>query len=301
MLIDDGSEDGSTDIVRERASRDGRIRLISSGTIGLVRALNIGIAQSRAALIARMDADDIMHPERLHRQSEFLLARPDIDLVGCRVKLFPDDAVSDGYREYVRWQNQCVLPRDISSNMFVESTLAHPSVMIRRKAIERAGGYRDGPFPEDYDLWLRLHEAGSLMAKVPEVLLYWRERYDRTSRMDVRYSKEAFDRLRARYLARDPRVHSSGRIVVWGGGRSTRSRVKLLMEQGVRIHAWVDVDPQRIGMTIWGLPVHPHTWLDRADRPLVLVYVNNHGARDEIARVLEKWGYYRGRDYLPVG
>lgn len=301
LLIDDGTEDRSAQIVSERARMDRRLHLLSPGNVGLVQALNIGIGQSQADFIARMDADDIMYPDRLSRQKEFLHAHPHIDLVGCQVKLFPDEAVQEGYKEYVRWQNGCVLPEDIASNMYVESTLAHPSVMIRRGAFDRAGGYREGPFPEDYDLWLRMHEAGHLMAKVPEVLLLWRERPDRTSRVDPRCSEEAFDQLRARYLARDPRLQASSKIVVWGGGRSTRSRVKLLLEQGVRIHAWVDVDPGRIGMTIWGLPVYPYTWLDKPDRPLVLVYVANHGARDQIAGVLEKWGYRRGNDYLTVG
>ena len=60
LLIDDGSEDSSTAFVLERSLRDNRLRLISPGRIGLIPALNLGIAQSRADLIARMDADDIM-------------------------------------------------------------------------------------------------------------------------------------------------------------------------------------------------------------------------------------------------
>ncbi len=301
LLIDDGSEDTSAALVRERSRRDSRLRLLSPGRIGLVAALNLGIAESRADLIARMDADDIMSPERFELQWHFLLGRPDIAVAGCQVELFPDDFVRDGYREYIRWQNSCVDHEDIAGNMYVESTLAHPSVMMRRSAIDVVGGYRDGLFPEDYELWLRLHHAGFRMAKVPKVLLSWRERPDRTSRKDERYSKAAFDRLRARYLAMDPRLCSGRPIVVWGGGRSTRLRVKHLLAHGITAEAWVDVDPGRIGMTIWGMPVHPITWLDRRDRPFVLAYVANHGARDKISRALEQWGYLRGRDYLAVG
>jgi glycosyltransferase involved in cell wall biosynthesis len=301
LLIDDGSEDSSTAFVLERTLRDNRLRLISPGRIGLITALNLGIAQSRADLIARMDADDIMSPERLKLQRELLLGRPDIAVAGCQVELFPDDAVRDGYREYIRWQNGCVDHEDIAGNIYVESVLAHPSVMMRKSAIDEVGGYRDGPFPEDYELWLRLHHAGFRMAKVPRVLLSWRESPDRTSRVDGRYSRDAFDRLRARYLAVDPRLRSGRPIVIWGGGRSTRLRVKHLLSNGVAIQAWIDVDPGRIGMTIWGMPVHPVTWLDCSDRPFVLAYVTNHGARDEISRVLDGWGYIRGRDYLAVG
>lgn len=301
LLIDDGSEDSSPALARDRSSRDSRLRLFSPGRIGLIPALNLGIARSRADLVARMDADDIMRPRRLELQRAFLLRRPDIAIAGCQVELFPDDAVRDGYREYIKWQNGCLEHEDIAANMYVESALAHPSVMMRKSAVETVGGYQDGDFPEDYELWLRLHLAGFRMAKIPEVLLAWRERPDRTSRVDGRYSRDAFDRLRARFLANDPRLHSDRPIVIWGGGRPTRQRVRHLFAQGVRAQAWVDVDLRRIGMTIWGLPVHPMTWLDRPDRPFVLAYVANHGARDDICRQLEAWGYARGRDYLSVG
>ncbi len=301
LLVDDGSGDGSAELVRERASNDGRLRLLEPGRVGLVGALNLGIAHCRAELIARMDADDIMHPDRLRQQVEFLGTRPDIALAGCRVKLFPQKAIRAGYLEYVKWQNQCINPEDIATNLFVESPLAHPSVTMRRTALESVGGYVDGPFPEDYDLWLRLHESGHRMAKVPSVLLSWREGPDRTSRTDSRYSREAFDRLRVRYLGRDPRLRSARDVVVWGGGRPTRLRARLLLDQGVRFTAWVDVNPRRIGKTIWRLPVHPHEWRDRSPKPFVLVYVTNYGARDQIAGVLDRMGYQRGRDFLAVG
>lgn len=301
LLVDDGSEDASAAMVRDRALNDGRLRLLSPGRVGLVAALNLGIARSRSPLIARMDADDIMHADRLKEQKNYLRRNPAFALVACQVELFPEEAVREGYREYIRWQNACLTPEAIAANLYVESTLAHPSIMIRKSVIETVGGYREGLFPEDYDLWFRLHQAGSLMAKLPRTLLYWRERHDRTSRVDERCGREAFDRLRARYLGRDPRLRSGRELVIWGGGRSTRKRVRLLAEEGVRFHAWVDVDPRRIGNTIWGLPVHPHEWLDRVPRPFVLAYVNNHGARDRIAQFLEQRGYRIGEDYLAVG
>jgi glycosyltransferase involved in cell wall biosynthesis len=301
LLINDGSEDRSAELIKERALNDPRISLIEPGCIGLVAALNLGIAKARSELIARMDADDIMHPDRLRLQEEFLHLNPDISLVGCKVELFPDHIIRTGYREYVRWQNRCIEPGDIVANLYVESPLAHPSVMIRRISLEHVGGYVEGPFPEDYDLWFRFREAGFRMAKLPQTLLSWRERHDRTSRVDQRYSREAFDRLRAEYLARDPRVHSARELVVWGGGRPTRHRVKHLLKKGIRVKAWVDINPRRIGRIIWGLPVRPPDWLDRRPRPFVLIYVTNHGARDEIAEKLDAWGYRPGEDYLAVG
>jgi len=301
LAIDDGSEDGSPSIVRAFADRDSRIRSIQPGRVGLVGALNRGIEEARGPLIARMDADDVMHPDRLRAQAELLDAHPEIAIAGTQVELFPEERVRDGYREYVRWQNGCVTPEEIAANVYVESPFAHPSVMVRTDVLRRVGGYAEGPFPEDYELWLRMHAAGCRMARVPRLLLAWRERPERTSRVDPRYARDAFDRLRARFLARDPRLRAGREIVIWGAGRKTRLRARRLMDEGVRPIAWIDIDPDKIGRAVWDLPVHPPQWLDRAPRPFVLVYVATHGARELIAPQLAAMGYRQGDDWLAVG
>lgn len=301
IAVDDGSTDGSTERIRRCSREDPRFRLLQPGRIGLVAAMNLGVARSQGALVARMDADDLMRPERLAVQKAYLLENPHIALVSCQVTLFPADRIRSGYREYVRWQNLCLSHTDIADNLFVESPHAHPSVMFRRPVFDSLGGYREGDFPEDYDLWLRMAEAGHAMAKVPRVLLDWRESPDRLSRTDPRYGREAFDRLRARYLSRDPRVKDAGELCIWGAGRTTRKRVRRLLDLGIHHSGWIDIDPRKIGKTIWGRPVHSPHWLDRNPHPFVLIYVTNHGAREEIEENLHAMGYHRGSHYLAVG
>lgn len=301
IAVDDGSHDDSAAIVRHFAAGDARIRLIEPGKIGLVKALNLGVAASRSSLIARMDADDIMHRERLEIQVNYLREHSDATVVGCQVELFPAHHIRTGYREYVRWQNACVTPTDIEENLYVESPFAHPSVVFHRDVFLRLNGYAHGWFPEDYDLWLRMASAGCLMAKVPRVLLQWRESPDRLSRVDSRYSRDAFDRLRARFLARDQRLQNATELVIWGAGRRTRLRVRHLQKLGIHPDAWIDIDPEKIGKAFSGQTVHPPEWLDRTPRPFVLVYVTNHGAREQIAKRLDLMGYCRGLNYLPVG
>ena len=163
----------------------------------------------------------------------------------------------------------------------------------RRAAVVRAGGCRQGDFPEDYDLWLRLHQSGHRMAKLPVVLLDWRDSPARLSRTDPRCNREAFDRLRARYLAREPLLLNGQRRnepVIWGAGRKTRKRCRLLMEQGFESRAWIDVDPRKIGNRINSVRVRRPDWLDRRPRPFVLVYVNNHGAREQIGEWVSALG-----------
>ncbi|MGD9602210.1 MAG: glycosyltransferase [Gammaproteobacteria bacterium] len=302
LAVNDHSTDDSADLVRAHAAQDPRIRCLDSPRRGLVAALNHGLAEAGTDIVVRMDADDRMHPTRLLRQLAHLDGDPTLSVSASRVRAFPDDAVQAGLREYVRWQNDCLTPDQLAEEIYVESPLAHPSVAFRRDAVLSAGGYREGPFPEDYELWLRLHHLGHRMAKLPEVLLDWRESPHRTSRTDPRYARTAFDRIRAEYLARDPRLLARRHdFVIWGAGRRTRRRCAWLLAEGLRPSAWIDIDPRKIGNRHDGVPVCAPDMLSRGTRPFVLVYVTNHGAREEIGAHLLAMGYRRGQDWLAVG
>ena len=301
VAVDDGSTDGTAGILESFAREDDRVRVITTAARGLVAALNEGLGACSATLIARMDADDVIHPERLAAQLDLLGHDLNIGVVGTQVELFGDVEISEGLREYIRWQNGCVSPDQIATNIYVESPFAHPSVTFRRAVIEQLGGYRDGSFPEDYELWLRCHASGIRMCKIPRVLLFWRDSPQRASRSDDRYVRNAFDRLRADYLVRDPRLLGGRRVVVWGAGLKTRKRTRLSVDRGVELEAWIDIDPRKIGKNLWGKPVHPPSWLSGEDKPFVLVYVTNHGAREEISQALDRMGYVPGSDFLAVG
>ncbi|MCW9088307.1 MAG: glycosyltransferase [Gammaproteobacteria bacterium] len=301
IAVDDGSNDNSATIVRQRMQHDPRIQLLQPGRQGVVGAMNSALAHCRSPTVARMDADDLMEPERLEKQLGFLKENPEIDLVGSRVSLFPEELILEGFYEYIRWQNSCITPEQIAHNIYVELPIAHPSVMFRRKVVMDAGGYRDGDFPEDYELLLRLHQRGHQMAKLPETLLHWRDSGERLTRTDGRYRREAFDIIRARYLAQDPRLKQGRPLVFWGAGRKTRKRIAHLLQHGHRSSAWIDIDPNKIGNTIDDAPVVSPQWLEQREKPFVLSYVSNHGARELIAKDLRAMGYVEGKDYLMVG
>ena len=301
LAVDDGSDDDSCGRIMAKMGGDCRLRLLKPGRVGLVAALNFGMEAAKSMLVARMDADDIMAPTRLQKQVAFLYANPDLVLVASQVRLFPQELVKDGFREYIRWQNSCLNSQDIADEIYWESPLAHPSVTFRRDEVLALSAYRDGLFPEDYDLWLRMNRAGMQMAKIAEILVDWREGEQRLTRCDPRYAREAFDRLRAKYLAADPRLQSLRPLVVWGAGRQTRLRAKHLLARGIEIVAWIDVDPNKIGNMVWGVPVHAPDWLDQMSRPFVLSYVTARGAKEKNSQILEGMGYHRGLDYLMVG
>lgn len=182
LAIDDGSLDSGPERVRSWAQRDARVRLFQASQSGLVGALQTGFQRAAGGLIARMDADDLCHPLRLEKQRDHLNAHPEVALVGSQVEVTAADGEpGEGLVRYVAWQNGLITPEDHRRELFVESPLCHPSVMLRREAFEQVGGYRDTGGPEDYDLWLRLDAARFRMSKLPEVLLTWRHRSGRAT------------------------------------------------------------------------------------------------------------------------
>lgn len=298
-LVDDGSTDGTDALLEALAHEEPRIRLSRRGHEGIVAALNAGLAAARGELIARMDADDECSPERLRMQVEFLRAHPGIGVVGCLVSHGGDRRTQEGYARHVDWLNSLVTPEAIALNRFVESPFAHPSVIFRRDAVVRHGGYRAGDFPEDYELWLRWAEAGVRMAKVPETLLTWTDTPGRLSRRDPRYRSTAFYQIKAGYLGRAiSRVLQGRPLLVWGAGRPTRKRAAHLEAHGLAISGYVDIDPAKTGRTLAGRRVASPDELPPPSEVFVLGYVGSRGARDLIRRLLHRKGYVEGRDFL---
>ena len=132
VVIDDGSTDGTADLVSASARADTRVRLLRQPHEGIVAALQAGLGAAAAPLIARMDADDESYAERFAAQIDWLARGDGVGLVGSLVDFGGDRVTNAGYALHVDWMNSVVTPSDIRLNRFVESPLAHPSVMFRR-------------------------------------------------------------------------------------------------------------------------------------------------------------------------
>jgi glycosyltransferase involved in cell wall biosynthesis len=190
LLIDDGSTDGSLEIIRRYARVDERVRSMSRRNHGLVHTLNEGIASARAEYVARMDADDISKRDRFEKQVTFLDANPHCVALGTNFIL-----TDEAGQELITWRcfiNDLVIRHALP----VESCIPHPTVMFRKSAVTEAGGYREQyPAAEDYDLWRRLVHLGEL-TNLAEPLLYKREADRTVSRSHAALQRSSADRIR---------------------------------------------------------------------------------------------------------
>jgi glycosyltransferase involved in cell wall biosynthesis len=297
VLVDDGSTDGSAALAATFARKDARIRALGTGGAGLAAALRAGLASARGELVARMDADDVLLPGRIRAQAAAMEADATLAAVGCRVRVEGLDVpVGAGLLRYVEWQNGLLSPEEHARDRFVESPLCHPATMLRRSAVLAVGGYRDVPWPEDWDLWLRLVAAGHRIGKVAHEGLVWRHRAGRETFAAPSCSEEALRRARAHHLA--PWLRERAQPVgVWGAGGTGRRLARALEAEGVRTERFFDIDPRKIGRTARGAPIAPTSAVVRGEGTLV-VAVGARGARVVVRAQLAARGFVELRDYV---
>ena len=230
IAVDDGSTDASGELLDRAAAREPRLRVLHAPHRGLPGALGAALAEARAGLIARHDADDLAHRERLTLQRDHLLAHPELSVLGCRVRVFP--AAGAGMRRWVAWHNGLLTHRSIAREALIDSPLAHGTALIRRPALDEVGGWRERDWPEDLDLWLRLLAAGHRFAKLPRVLYAWRQHAGSATRRDPRYARERFIALRRAALEHGL-LRGAKQVTVLGVGRSL-AEWRALFEQSER-------------------------------------------------------------------
>ena len=301
IAVDDGSRDGSGELLLDRAPKDPRLRVRRTPPLGLVPALSLSLAEARAPLVARMDADDVALAERLALQVERLERDRSVDVLGSRVALLapPGETPGEGMRAYVEWQNGLLDHDAIFRDRFVESPLVHPSVAARADALRGLGGWRAFEGPEDYDLWLRALDAGLRFAKLPETLLGWRDGTTRLTRVDPRYAPARFLALKLAALARGP-LAGARSAVVWGAGPLGKAWSRALRARGHALEAFVEVDPRKIGQRVHGAPVVSVEAAGLLRGPLHLAAVGQRGARGRIRAEALRLGLEEGRDLVAV-
>jgi len=170
IVVDDGSEDRTFEILKEYENRDPRMRPLRIPHGGIVDAANAGLDAARAELIARADADDIHMPERLQKQVHYLEAHPEVVAVGSRMQMI------EPYGSPLRDSDHKLAHEEIEAALLTADgwALPQPAAMLRKSVAMKVGAYRkDYLWSEDLDLFLRMAEIGRL-ANLPDVLVQYR-------------------------------------------------------------------------------------------------------------------------------
>jgi glycosyltransferase involved in cell wall biosynthesis len=176
ILILDRPSSSTIKTSKQTESVDSRIRVFSSNSPGISSALNLGLKMSQSNLVARLDADDVMKPNRIQMQLNVMESNTNLVCLGSQAEFINSTGSVIGKSIYPRTNSQ------IRLYMQFANPLIHPSVMIRKSALEAVGGYNselDGV--EDYDLWLKLIPYGEMM-NIDDCLIQYRRHPNQITR-----------------------------------------------------------------------------------------------------------------------
>jgi glycosyltransferase EpsE len=164
IIVDDGSTDGTPQLLQDVARRDPRVRVFSPGRLGITGAANFGVSQARGEYVARQDFDDRSYPDRLRLQTALLDAHPEVGVVGGYYLLI-DQNRNERYVRMPPTEHDAIVAALAKSIIFANTT-----TMFRRIVWAQAGGYPDVSDLEDQLLWLSAAKLGWRFATVPEVV-----------------------------------------------------------------------------------------------------------------------------------
>ncbi|MEP6673913.1 MAG: glycosyltransferase [Ferruginibacter sp.] len=205
LIINDGSTDQTEKIIHSYT--DGRIRLINQSNQGIAAALNMGLLNARAELIARFDADDICAPERLEMQHAFLATHPDYMLVGA------DADYIDMYGEYVFTHQMPAHSNEaIQQLYFSKCPFIHSAVLFRKKAVMQSGGYDTHAYAfEDHLLWSKLLRHGKV-CNLPQTLISVRLNPESIS-VDEKWRTKRFLEIKTAALQKNNITEAEGKEI----------------------------------------------------------------------------------------
>lgn len=170
IIVDDGSKDGTPQLLEQFAARNARVRAIHQANMGITRALIRGCAAARGTFIARQDADDLSLPGRLMAQAQMLSSDASLAFVSCWAEVIGPN------NEVLITHQRPIGPEAATRMLFgrIAGPPGHGSVMFRRDIYQRVGGYTpELYYAQDSDLWLRFSLVGHLQY-VPQVLYQYR-------------------------------------------------------------------------------------------------------------------------------
>lgn len=172
IVIDDGSSDSTYEIAVRYARMDKRVKVISHANVGMGASLNKGLHLAGTELVLRMDADDVMMPNRIEGQVDFMLRHPDVAVASSLVYYINEQGEVIGKNS-----NDLKTPDDLKRYLSAGEMIGfhHPAVIMRKSVVLNIGGYRPQFWPaDDIDLWIRIAERGYVLLVQQEYLLKYR-------------------------------------------------------------------------------------------------------------------------------
>ena len=282
LAVDDHSSDASRQLVENMSAQDKRIRLVNNLGNGIIDALRTAYSKSNGQLITRMDADDIMTPNKIRVLVDALSINGRGHLAIGKVKYFSEYGIGDGYARYEEWLNKLTETGDNYSEIYKECVIPSPCWMVFREDLDACSAFESNRYPEDYDLAFRFYEGGLKCIPCNQTLHHWRDYETRTSRISEQYAQNYFLDIKLHYFLKLNRK-SHRPLVLWGAGNKGKEIAKSLQAKKIAFR-WVCDNPKKIGKEIYGQNMLHFEEVHVLQNPQTIVSVANAEAQAVIKR-----------------
>jgi len=278
LAVNDHSTDQGEAIVIAYSEQDTRIKLLRNEGKGITPALQTGYRASIGDYVTRMDADDLMPPNKLQLLYSALVEEGRGYLATGLVKYFADYPIGDGFLKYAEWLNKLTITATHYDEIYKECPVASPNWLVHRADFNEAGAFDTDYYPEDYNLVFNWLKADLRIRGIEEVTHLWRDHSQRASRNDPNYLDNKFTNLKVTYFAK---LHYQGEkcLYLWGAGRRGKAVAKELIELAVPF-TWITTNNKKIGLDIYEQKIYHPDALEADSQ--VIIAVSQQGAAEAI-------------------
>lgn len=289
ITVDDASTDASLEILQDYAEQDNRIRVIANNGKGVVDALKTAYAICQGKYISRMDSDDINDAQKFEIMLAQLKDAGQGHIALGQVHYFAEGGLGDGYKRYEEWMNELIAQGKGFDEIYKECVIPSPCWLMHKIDFESMGAFELKLYPEDYDLCFRAYKAGLKCLPSERVLLHWRDRPERTTRVDDNYKKEKMLTLKCFHFL-DIDYDSDKSLVLWGAGKRGKFIAQYLVKQKVPFN-WICNNENKIGKDIYGVMLEGESALNEINNMQLIISVANTEEQEEIKTICAQEGW----------
>lgn len=279
IAINDFSTDDSFKILSSYQEDDQRIKVFQNTEKGIIPALSLAHSKANGKYISRMDADDLMTPEKLRSMEKVIRENPSA-IVTSKVKYFSSQGISGGYEKYESWLNLLMENDSHYSSIYQECVLPSPNWLMSSNTLDLIGGFSTLNYPEDYDLCFKAYQEKIQIIGLNEVLHLWRDYPERTSRNDPNYADNRFLNMKIEYFLKCDLDHSKP-LILWGAGKKGKLLARLLIDSNIEFH-WITNNEQKLKVPIYNKQLIHQNNLDQFKNARIILAIAQKDALTDL-------------------
>ncbi len=296
IAVNDHSTDRTSEILKEYAYGDSRIRVFDSVRHKLIPALQEAYKHSRGSLINRMDADDKMPEYKLQiLVEEWKKYGKGTVIAGGTSHFVENGKVGEGFLRYDRWLNDIAKRNAHYEEIYQECVIPSHCWIIHKEDLDSVGAFDPEVYPEDYDLCFRVYKKGLKIVGIDKILHFWRDHSVRISRTWDCYKDNRYFDLKLNYFYEIDRDKKRS-MVLWGAGRNGKDLARLLKKKNEKFH-WVCDNKKKIGKDVYGIHLEHFSKIPDLNTPQIIIAVNSPDERIKIREQLTIWNKKPIDDY----